>query len=423
MFLLNAATFLKGGEGEGEEERRPAKRQRTVTKFPFFEGLPDDVIRDHIMVQYSDKETAMALGRTDRRNRDKFQSVPDLPGLVEKVPWEEMAIDTKKTICLALQGSLLVSGTSDKRVRVWDVETGRFLRSLRGHSGKVTSVAIDGDRIVSGSVDEDDVYVWNIAGKDPSKWGLVTSLESHYGGVKSVAISGNRVASAGDQRVILWDLDTEEEERELEGPTDYVTEVAMDGSRVVAGDDHGYVYVWNAETGDLAHSFTSVVPASAWSSINAVAIEGSRVVVGAHEGIVKVWDVSGDKARLVVSFEHRSGKYLRWVTSVAIHGSRVVSGSGDRTVKVWDITEGASRLLYTSDGHAGDSTVHSVAMDQSRVVSGSPQRIIVHNQWTLRTFPRTSAKSAQESSSEDDSESSSSDPESSDPESSDPESE
>jgi hypothetical protein len=59
-------------------------------------------------------------------------------------------------------GCRIVSGSSDRTVRVWDAARGAELGCLRGHAGWVLSVAYspDGRRIVSGSID-DAVRVWD----------------------------------------------------------------------------------------------------------------------------------------------------------------------------------------------------------------------------------------------------------------------
>src|SRR5260370_32393650 len=60
------------------------------------------------------------------------------------------------------EGSLVVSGSHDKTVKVWDAGTGKDLLTLQGHTDWVSSVAVSGDgrRIVSGSHDK-TVKVWD----------------------------------------------------------------------------------------------------------------------------------------------------------------------------------------------------------------------------------------------------------------------
>src|SRR5262249_14955328 len=56
-----------------------------------------------------------------------------------------------------------VSGSFDNTVKVWDLTTGRTLRTLEGHAGLVNAVAMsdDGTRAVSGSYDK-TLKVWDL---------------------------------------------------------------------------------------------------------------------------------------------------------------------------------------------------------------------------------------------------------------------
>ncbi|GBG35282.1 WD repeat-containing protein pop1, partial [Hondaea fermentalgiana] len=54
---------------------------------------------------------------------------------------------------VAIQGDIIVSGSWDNTVRIWNATSGEEQHVLKGHSGGVNSVAIQGDTIVSGSWD------------------------------------------------------------------------------------------------------------------------------------------------------------------------------------------------------------------------------------------------------------------------------
>jgi WD40 repeat protein len=47
-----------------------------------------------------------------------------------------------ESVSVTPDGRLAVSGCADQTVRVWDLETGRSLFELLGHSGGITSVAV-----------------------------------------------------------------------------------------------------------------------------------------------------------------------------------------------------------------------------------------------------------------------------------------
>ena len=118
----------------------------------------------------------------------------------------------------------------DNTVRVWDVETGRALRVLEGHSAGINSVAWspDGGRALSGAADQ-TVRVWDVeTGR------ALRVLEGHSDSVRSVAWSRTAAARlrAEDKTVRVWDVETGRALRALEGhPPAYL---AWRGARTAA---------------------------------------------------------------------------------------------------------------------------------------------------------------------------------------------
>ena len=82
-------------------------------------------------------------------------------------------------------GGQAVSGSSDGTLKVWDLPSGRPVRSLKGHMGWVRAVAVtpDGGQAVSGS-DDNTLKVWDL-----SSGRLVRSLEGHTDWVNAVAVT------------------------------------------------------------------------------------------------------------------------------------------------------------------------------------------------------------------------------------------
>ncbi len=66
-------------------------------------------------------------------------------------------------VAVTPDGRWAVSGSWDKTLRVWDLESGAVLATLRGHSEAVRAVAVtpDGRRAVSGSRDK-TLKVWDL---------------------------------------------------------------------------------------------------------------------------------------------------------------------------------------------------------------------------------------------------------------------
>jgi WD40 repeat protein len=68
-----------------------------------------------------------------------------------------------RAVAITADVKLIVSASEDQTIKVWDVQTGRVLRTLAGHTSAVTSVAVtaNGRRVVSASSDY-TIKAWDV---------------------------------------------------------------------------------------------------------------------------------------------------------------------------------------------------------------------------------------------------------------------
>ena len=242
---------------------------------------------------------------------------------------------------------------------------------FRGHTRRVSSVSFspDGSLIVSGSSDY-TVRVWDASSGEcvvlGSLWGGSGPLEGHTSGVNSVSFSPDGsliVSGAGDNTVRVWDLSSGGLLKTLEGHRSDVRSVSFspDGSHIVSGSDDRTVRVWDLSSGECVllegHTF--------WVSSVSFSPDGSLIVSGSYDKTVRVWDLSSGE--LLKTLGHTS---LVSSVSFSPDGSRIVSGSGDATVRVWDLSSGEC-VLGPLEGHTSDVNSVSFSPDGSRIVSGS----------------------------------------------------
>lgn len=106
-------------------------------------------------------------------------------------------------------GATCASGSTDRTCKIWDIETGKCIYTLRGHTGEVLDLAFspNGAKIVTASADQ-TARVYN------TSTGLCLNiLTGHAGEVSKVAIDpqGNKIATASsDKTCCVWDLETGE---------------------------------------------------------------------------------------------------------------------------------------------------------------------------------------------------------------------
>ena len=112
--------------------------------------------------------------------------------------------------CLQYHNDLVVSGSSDNTIRLWDIESGSCLRVLEGHEELVRCIRFDDNRIVSGAYDG-KIKVWDLnAAKDPrapSGTLCVRTLVEHSGRVFRLQFDEFQIVSSShDDTILIWDF-------------------------------------------------------------------------------------------------------------------------------------------------------------------------------------------------------------------------
>jgi WD40 repeat protein len=285
------------------------------------------------------------------------------------------------SVAFSPDATRIASGSWDKTVKVWAVETGQELLSLSGPTEGVNCLAYspDGKRLVSGNEDK-TVRVW-----DADRGRELLSLKGHTRSVHGVAYSpdGNRIVSvSGNNRAYtlkVWDASKGEEvfSRDLQHWT-FGVAYNPDGSRLVSGGGEfgkfGEVKVWDAARGRELLSLNR--PGGILFRV-AYSPDGKRIVGGCADGTLQIWD--GDNGQELLTLKG----HTRAVRGVAYSpdGNRIVSGSSDTTVKVWDADSG--RELLSLKGHTNEVIAVAFSPDGKRIASGGDDRTV--RLWDPRT--------------------------------------
>ena len=277
---------------------------------------------------------------------------------------------TVTTVSLSPDGSHLASGSYDKTVSIWNLESVKCLRRIKGHAYPVNSVSwsANGTRVASGSVDK-TVRIWDV------KTGKQVVMQGHTFSVTCVSLSGEgtHVASGStDNTVRIWDVETG---KQLQCHASSVKSVSLsaDGARVASGNHDNTIQVWDIKTGtqlQLLQGHTACV-----NSVSLCA-NGTRIASGSDDKTVRIWDVDSGTQLQMLQGHTASVKSV----SLSADGTRVASGSYDKTVRVWDVETGTQ--LHNLTGHTDTVRSVSLSLDGTRVASGSTDKTI--RIWDIR---------------------------------------
>ncbi|VDC07850.1 unnamed protein product [Peniophora sp. CBMAI 1063] len=297
---------------------------------------------------------------------------------------------------------ILITGSYDRTVRVWNLETGDQMQEMRGHRRAVRALQFDEVKLVTGSMDG-TLKVWN--------WrtgACVRTLEGHTEGVICLHFDADILASGSvDHTVKLWNFKTGECFT-LRGHHDWVNAVQLwdagaayasvaatepreprplciePGKMLFSASDDGTIRLWDLAARACVRTFRGHMgqvqsmrlmfpctteptpPPAGHPGADAIVAEQTRaalptLVSGSLDNTVKLWDV-GTAQPVRTLFGHIEG-----VWAVGCDSMRLASGSHDRTIKVWSREDG--RCTSTLVGHSG--AVTCLALGEDKIVSGS----------------------------------------------------
>lgn len=269
-------------------------------------------------------------------------------------------------------GRYALSGADDHTLRLWDIVSGKEIRTFHGHSAEVTSVAFspDGRRVVSGSNDM-TVRVWDAAGGT-----CLHILSGHTFYVRTVAVSpdGRYILSGSGYRYMsvnrpdtdarLWDLTTGKEVRVFTGHRGHINSVSFtpDGRYALTASSDKTLRLWEVASGQQIKVFKGHK-----NIVKSVAVspDGRYALSGSGDQTLHLWDI--ESGRDLVVFKGHTDSINAAVFSP--DGKHVLSGSRDKTVRLWDAVTGRELHIFT--GHEKDVNSVSFNPDGRHALSGS----------------------------------------------------
>jgi WD40 repeat protein len=229
-------------------------------------------------------------------------------------------------------GRILASSSSDKTIKLWNLASGQEIRTLRGHSDEVTDIAFSPDsKMLASSSGDKTIKLWNLSNGEE-----IGTLRGHANKVWSVGFSpdGKILATgSGDKTIKLWNVANGEEIRTLKGHTDTVNHLAFsaDSKTLASASSDKTIKLWNMPNGQNIQTLRGHSDAL-WTV--AYSFDTTMVASAGSDRTVKLWNpFSGEEIRTLEGHNNRI-----WSIAFSPNGKTLASGSEDGTIKVWRVT-------------------------------------------------------------------------------------
>ena len=219
-----------------------------------------------------------------------------------------------------------MSGSGDKTINLWDVQTGGVVRTFHGHTDWVWSVSISPDctTIASGSGDT-TVRLWDVQTGECHQ-----IIRGHNSYITSVGFSFTNsqllMSASVDGAVHQWDVDGHQIGPAYPG---YGVALSMDGAHFISWDQE-VATIRTSDSGAIVvelHAANNIFQCCCFSP-------DTRFVACAAGEIIYIWDITNSDPCLVKTFVG----HTKDITSLAFSSpSLLISTSDDKSIKFWQI--------------------------------------------------------------------------------------
>lgn len=258
-------------------------------------------------------------------------------------------------------GRYVLTGSRDRTAKLWDVRNGQVVRTFVGHAGEIYAAIFspDGRYVLTGSTDK-AAKLWD------TQSGQVTStFYGHARTISSVAFSpdGSYILTGSDDGTAkIWNL-RGEEIQSFKGHTGGVQAVdfSPSGRYVLTGSSDNAAKLWDSQSGQIVRTFVGHT-----SGISDVSFspDGRYMLTGSYDETAKLWDSqSGQVVKTFIC-------HIRSVYAVAFSpDGRYILTGGNKPTKLWESQSGQE--IRTFAGHTSDISSISFSSDGHHILMGS----------------------------------------------------
>lgn len=253
---------------------------------------------------------------------------------------QDLSTAPASTCCLSADGHRAVSGGDNCSVTIWNVATGKSVRTIDGHGDQIWGVWVttDSSRVLIGG-GKKRFGLWAISGGKCLR-SISVSDQGKVPDTFSLSPDERFVLSGGnDGKVRLWSLATGHCLRTYLTPLHNLLSsgsvgYGADGRHAFASAD-GLATLFDLATSEIIQTFNGLGDVKAFC-----ASPDGRQVLTVNRDVLGLWDIASGSCLRTIS----NPDYHRWYRrdSASSDGRTAISVSPDNTLQLWDLATGNS---------------------------------------------------------------------------------
>lgn len=254
-----------------------------------------------------------------------------------------------------VDGSYAITSGSDKKIKLWNPQTGLMLKLYGGHANEVSEAigSCDSCHILSGSLDRSLIY-WDVTTAQPLR-----RLRCHAGGVtcvafsedSNVAVSGKSqstidnsarfsivmlsiFAGAKDNLVMCWDIRTRKLEpiQTMNEAKDCITKIIINEFEIVVSSLDGCIRRYDLRKGELTCDNVGE-PIVYFSQTK----DAKCSLVACSDNVVRLLD--NENSDILATYRGHRADDFQVECGILSNDSQIVCGSANGQVFIWDLVD------------------------------------------------------------------------------------
>ena len=223
---------------------------------------------------------------------------------------------------IKLPDGKVASGGQDSKIKIWDINKKKCIDTLEGHTSIIWDIKyVNNNKIVSAS-DDNSSKIFNL--KDKSSQLLFHSRRH----ISCVAIlPKNRVLLAAAKNILLYDLETKQQQSFLELKAWTLT--TLKNGDVAAGLGNGLLYI--LQINDEIQIKTEFVRGHNSTINTIIELNNEKLITCADENDLILWDRTDPESIYMIKGHNDTIKCLCF-----IEGNKFASVGKDNILKVWE---------------------------------------------------------------------------------------